>query len=262
MGKRAAYEPGVFCWADLATTDPEGAKAFYGGLFGWQAEDISIGDARSYTMLHLDGDYVGALYEMGAGRRERGVSPHWFSYVKADDVGRVAERARELGGSEIRAPFDIGNSGRAAVLQDPTGALFGAWEPLEHAGAVRVNDAGCLAWNELQTREPERASGFYSELFGWDLEPMEEEGKLVYALIKKDGWSNGGIMPMTEQHGNAPPYWLPYFTVASCDGAVSKVRELGGKVLAEPFEPGAGRISILSDPQGAVFAIFEGETDD
>jgi uncharacterized protein len=80
--------------------------------------------------------------------------------------------------------------------------------------------------------------------------------------IKNAGSSNGGIMPMTEQHGDAPPYWLAYFTVPSCDAAVARVRELGGGVLAGPLDLGAGRIAVVSDPQGAAFALFEGETDD
>ncbi len=80
--------------------------------------------------------------------------------------------------------------------------------------------------------------------------------------IRNGGTANGGILPMTEQHGNAPPHWLPYFTVPSCDGAVAKVRELGGDALVGPFDVPGGRISVVRDPQGAAFAIFEGETDE
>jgi len=69
-------------------------------------------------------------------------------------------------------------------------------------------------------------------------------------------------MPMAEQHGDTPPYWLAYFTVTSCDDAIAKARELGGEVLAGPIDLGAGRIAVLTDPQGAPFAFFEGETDD
>ena len=61
MGKRTRYEPGTFCWTDLATTDPEGVEAFYGGLFGWEAEDTPAGEAGTYTMLKVDGDEVCAL---------------------------------------------------------------------------------------------------------------------------------------------------------------------------------------------------------
>ena len=262
MGKRERYEPGTFCWVDLATTEPAGAKAFYGELFGWEAEDIPAGEAGTYTMLHLDGDEVCALYELDPGQREQGIPPHWFSYVRVENADATAARARELGGMVFGEAFDVLDAGRIASIQDPSGAMLAAWEPRAHIGASRVNDPGCLTWNELQTREPELAAVFYAGLFSWETEPIEEDGKLAYVMIKNAGSTNGGIMPMTEQQCDTPPYWLSYFTVPSCEGAVAKVRQLGGEVLAGPLDIGAGRIAVVRDPQGAAFALFEGETDD
>ena len=263
MGKRERYEPGTFCWADLVTTDPAGAKAFYGGLFGWEVDDMPAGESATYTMLRLGGDYVGGLYEMEPERRELGFPSHWFSYVSVESADEAAARAVELGGEAYGGAFDVMDAGRMAVVADPEGASFAAWEPRRHAGAGRVNDVGCMTWNELQTRDPETASAFYSGLFGWETEPMKEDGRLVYTTIKNAaGWANGGFMAMTEGRGDAPAHWLAYFTVASCDEAAGLARELGGAVLAGPMDLGAGRIAVLADPQGATFAIFEGETDD
>ena len=115
---------------------------------------------------------------------------------------------------------------------------------------------------DLATTDPAGAKAFYSGFFDWEMEPIEEGGKLAYVVIKNAGSSNGGIMPMTEQHGDAPPHWLAYFTVPSCEEAGARVRELGGGVLAGPLDLPAGRISVVHDPQGAMFALFEGETDD
>src|SRR3712207_52110 len=213
MGKWERCEPGSFCWADLATTDPAGAKAFYGELFGWEAEDMPAGEAGTYTMLRLDGDDIGGLYEMDEGQRERGVPPYWFFYVSVDDADAIASRARELGGTVYGEAFDVLDAGRMAVIQDPTGAMLGAWQPRAHIGASRVNDPGCFTWNELQTRDPETAAHFYAGLFGWETQPHEDNGKLAYVSIRNAEFSNGGIMPMTEQHGDAPPFWLTYFTV-------------------------------------------------
>jgi uncharacterized protein len=262
MGERERYEPGTFCWVDLMTTDSAGAKAFYGELFGWEAEYMPAGESATYTMLRFNGDYVCALYEMGAEGREQGTTPHWFPYVSVEDADATASRARELGGSVISEAFDVLDAGWMAVKGDPTGAVLGAWQPRAHIGARRVNDPGCMTWNELQSRDPESAAAFYAGLFGWETEPVKQNGSVVYVTIKNAGHSNGGIMPMTEQHGDAPPHWLTYFTVHSCDAAASKVRELGGEVVAGPLDLGAGRNAVVNDPQGAVFALFEGETDD
>lgn len=255
MGQRERYEPGTFCWVDLATPDSEDAKDFYGALFGWEAEDMPAGGGATYTMARLDGDYVCGLYEMDA-------RPHWFSYVSVESADAAVSRARELGGTVHGEAFDVLDSGRMAVIEDPTGATLGVWQPLGHIGAGRVNDPGCFTWNELQSREPERAAAFYAALFGWEMEPQKEEGKLAYVLTRNAGRTNGGILPLAERHGDAPPFWLTYFTVPACDAAAGKVRELGGEVHAGPLDLGAGRIAVVSDPQGAAFALFEGETDD
>jgi predicted enzyme related to lactoylglutathione lyase len=262
MGQREHYEPGTFCWVDLATTDPAGAKAFYTELFGWEAEDVPAGEKGTYSLLRLDGDEVCGLYKMDAGRREEGVPPHWLSHVSVEDADAVVSRVRELGGTVDGEVFDVGEYGRFAVVRDPSGAMLVAWQTGANGGARRVNDPGCMTWNELNTSEPERMAAFYAELFGWEMEAQREDGRLVYVLIKNAGNSNGGIMPMTEHHGDAPSFWLTYFTVPSSDAAVAKTRELGGDFMAGPMDLGAGRIAVLTDPQGAAFAVFEGETDD
>jgi uncharacterized protein len=262
VGKREHYEPGTFCWVDLQTTDPAGAKAFYTGLFGWEAEDMPAGDAGTYTMLSLEGDEVCAMYAMDPGQREQGIPPYWLSYVSVEDADATEARAGELGGTVYGGAFDVLDVGRMAIIGDPAGAMFVAWQPRAHIGARRVNDVGCMGWNELQTRDPEAAGEFYGGLFGWEIVPIEDDGRVVYTTVKNNGSQNGGFMPMAEQHGDAPSFWLPYFTVSSRDGAVEKVQELGGALLAGPLDLPSGKVAVVSDPQGAAFAIFEGETDD
>jgi predicted enzyme related to lactoylglutathione lyase len=158
MGKRTRYEPGTFCWIDFQTIDPESTKAFYSKLFGWQAVDMPVGNGTTYTMLTLDGDDVAALNEMDAEQREASIPPHWFSYISVADADETAAKARELGGTVFGEAFDVLDAGRMAIIQDPLGATFAAWQPKNHIGAGRVNDTGCLAWNELQTRDHEAAT--------------------------------------------------------------------------------------------------------
>jgi predicted enzyme related to lactoylglutathione lyase len=145
------------------------------------------------------------------------------------------------------------------VFADPAGAVLCVWEPRSHIGAGRVNDVGCMGWNGLQTRDSEAAGDFYGGLFGWESEPIEDDGRVVYTTIKNAGNQNGGFVPMS---GDAPSFWLPYFTVPSRNAAMEKARELGGTVLAGPLDLPSGKIAVLGDPQGAAFAIFEGETDE
>lgn len=257
MGKRERYEPGTFSWADLSTSDADGAKAFYGGLFGWEFEDNEIPGGGVYTMCHVQSDAVAAIVQQD---QQPG---HWNNYVSVANADETAAKAQQLGANVFEKPFDVMDAGRMAVFADPGGAMLCVWEPRDHIGAGRVNDPGCMGWNELQTRDPETAAAFYSALFGWKTERMEQDGATVYVTIKNQAdWMNGGMMPLSEQHGDAPSFWMTYFIVDSCDEAVARVKELGGGLLAGPIEPGAGRIAVVSDPQAAVFAVFEGETDE
>ncbi len=257
MGKRDRYEPGTFSWLDLSTSDVGSSKEFYGGLFGWEFRDDDVPGGGTYTMCHLGGDAVAAMM------RQDEQPGHWNSYVTVQNADETAARAKELGASMFEEPFDVMDSGRMAVFADPGGAELCVWEPRGHIGAGRVNDAGCMAWNELQTRDPGAAGAFYAELFGWKLDPIEQDGATVYVTVKnRVGWSNGGFMPMDEQRGDTPSFWMAYFSIPSCDEAVSRAQELGGGLLAGPMEPGMGRIAVLSDPQGAVFAVFEGDVDE
>jgi predicted enzyme related to lactoylglutathione lyase len=158
----------------------------------------------------------------------------------------------------------MSSAGLIGVVIDPTGAMLFLWQPKEHIGAGRVNEPGCLTWNELGTTDPDAAAGFYTELFGWGTETMEGPGG-AHTILKVGERSNGGIREQSSDERNAgmPPNWLPYIAVESADAAVAKAEELGGGVLMRPMDlPNQGRIAALRDPQGAAFAAAEGETDD
>lgn len=253
MGDRESYAAGTFSWADLGTTDAAAAKGFYIRVFGWEAVDEPAGDAGTYTRFKLDGRDVAALYEMGEEERAQ-LPPHWSSYVTVEDVDGVAARARELGGEVLAEPFDVMDAGRMGVIRDPAGANLHLWQASGHIGAGRVNDPGCMVWNELASPDPDRARAFFGELFGWAAEP-DETG---YATIKRGDDLNGGIRPL--QPGE-PPNWLVYFTATACDEAASAIADAGGDVITGPVDIALGRIAVASDPQGATFAVFEGEVD-
>jgi len=242
-------------WILRPQTRAEVAKAFYGDLLGWEFRDDEI-PGGIYTTGYGRSDAVGAIDEQDEH------PPHWNNYVSVMSAEESVARAKQLGARILEEPFDVAGFGRLAVLADPGGAVLCVWEPRAHIGAGRVNDVGCMAWNELQTRDLEAAGDFYGGLFGWEIEPIEDDGMLVYATIKNAGNQNGGFMPMTAQHGDAPSFWLPYFTVSSRDAAVENALGLGGTVLAGPMDLPSGKIAILGDPQGAAFAVFEGETDE
>jgi predicted enzyme related to lactoylglutathione lyase len=259
MGERTEYTPGAFSWADLTTPDQDAAKAFYSALFGWQITDMPVDESSSYSMAALDGKPVAAITPQPQQQRDNGVPPLWNSYITVQDADAAVERAKELG-ANIHAPaFDVMQAGRTAVIQDPQGAYLLVWQPRDHIGARLVNAPGALCWNELGSPDMEGSARFYGELFGWKTTPME--GDMPYlVIVNSDGRSNGGIRPPMPP--GAPPSWLVYFAVEDIDAAVAKVTELGGAVLGEPTDIGIARIAVVTDPQGGVLALYDGNLDD
>ena len=258
MAERTKYTAGTFSWTDLATTDQDGAKQFYGQLFGWDAVDNPVGDGMVYSMMQIGGKDVAAISTQPDQQREAGVPPLWNSYVTVDSADAAADRAQKLGAMVHAPAFDVMDVGRMAVIGDPQGAFFMVWEPKRHIGASLVNAPGALAWNELATPDMDASAEFYRELFGWQIEPMEGGG-MPYLLIQNGGQSNGGIRPAQETE---PTYWLVYFGSGDVDGDLAKASELGGNALVGAMDIGMGTIGVVQDPQGAVFALFAGQFDD
>ena len=258
MGERTHYKPGTFCWVGLATSDPAAATAFYTSLFGWSAEELRAGEAGTLTMLRLGAADVAILYRQQPRARAVGAPPHWTSYISVEDADATARRAGELGGAAVfREPFDVRDAGRVAAVQDPTGAIVSLWQPRSRIGAALVNDVGALCWNELATSDLERAKAFFTQLLGWEYE-TDEGG---YVSIMNAGRLNGGMRVQLEQERGVPPSWLPYFTVQEAEDAARRAAELGARPLVPITESHAGRFTVLADPQGAAFALFEGDTD-
>ena len=94
MGERSEYAPGTFCWSELASSDQDAAKAFYGELLGWEADDRPVGEGAYYSMQLVDGKPVAAIAAQPQQQRDAGVPPLWNSYVSVDRRGRGG-RARE-----------------------------------------------------------------------------------------------------------------------------------------------------------------------
>src|SRR5688572_19953993 len=112
MRETPQYSPGTFCWVELATSDSEAAKKFYTELFGWSFTDNPMGPDMVYTMLKRDGKDVGALFKMDAEMTSQGIPPNWLSYVSVTNADESAGKARELGATLLKEPFDVFTVGR------------------------------------------------------------------------------------------------------------------------------------------------------
>jgi predicted enzyme related to lactoylglutathione lyase len=258
MSERTSYAPGTPCWIDLGTPDVEAAARFYGGLFGWSVEEGEGSEQTGgYRQATLRGKPVAGVMPL----KQEGQPPAWSTYVSVEDADAATARVREAGGSVLVEPMDVLDLGRMAVFADPGGAVFGVWQPGAFVGAEIVNEANALVWNELNTRDVPAAREFYSAVFGWGHDEREFETG-AYVSLKLGDDSVAGILDITGRvPDEVPSNWLAYFAVDDVDAVVGKATETGGKVVFGPQDlTEVGRVAVLEDPWGAVFALFNPNT--
>ena len=256
MVEVTAYEPGTPSYIDLATTDLNAAKSFYGALFGWDATDMPAGDQGIYTMLSKNGKDVAGLYELSPEMAAAGVPPNWTTFITVADVDAAVEAVRAAGGAVVTEPFDVMTSGRMAVAQDPSGATFAMWQAKQSIGSYLINEPGALMWNELQTNDTAGAESFYAEVFGWKAETTDMPGG-PYTSFQVGDRAVAGMMEIRPEWGPVPPNWSIYLAVADCDASIEKAVSLGATLEMEPMDVSeAGRFALLQDPQGAYFYIM------
>lgn len=248
------YPNGLFSWVDLTTTDTEAAKAFYTGLFGWEAVDMPTDVGTVYTMLQIDGKNVAGLGPMPPNMPE-GTPAYWASYVKHDDVDSIMDKVTAAGGQVVMPAMDVMEEGRMAIMQDPAGAMLGVWQPKNHIGAQLVNMPNALVWNELQTKDLSAAKDFYVEIFGWGTHTMDNG----YVTVAQDERMQAGMMQIGDDWPEGTPSnWQVYFMTDDVEAMAKKVTDLGGAVMVPPTSAGEmGRFIVVADPQGGVFTIME-----
>ncbi len=244
---------GLFGWVDLVTTDVDAAKAFYSGMFGWDLEDMPTPMGPSYTMCSLGGKMVAGMGPQPPGMAEQGAPSMWNSYVIVEDLDATCVAVEAAGGVVVMPAMDVMTQGRMAMIADPSGAVCGLWQPMDHQGAEMFNVPGALAWNELETRDLAAALPFYAEVFGWTYVDGDESGYQVINLESKQGddKSNGGAMTMPPGvPEEAPSFWAVYFAVDDCEAGAEKVESLGGTIVVPMMAMGPGTFVGFEDPTG------------
>jgi len=260
MSERDLYQPGVPCWVDALVPDPARAMEFYGRLLGWEFEGPGP----------MPGDPPGEYFVARVrGRDVAGIGSQppdvpvvaWSTHVSVASAAEAAQAAHSAGGEVIRPAFDAPPAGRLAVLADPSGAAFGAWQPIDRHGAQLVNAPSAWAMSILHTPDPDAAKDFYRDVFGWESEPFGPG----LTLFRLPGYVGGepaqpvprdvvAVMAPLEDEAT-PAHWSVGFWVNDADQVAEQAPRLGGQVIAAPFDAGAMRQAVLADPDGAAFSV-------
>lgn len=247
MPDKTSYQPGEPSWCDLSSPDTDASAAFYGALFGWSATEGQP-DFGGYRTFGKEGKDVAGLGPIMAPDQQ----PAWTCYFSVDDAQKYADLATEHGGTLLGGPHDVGDLGIMTVVADPTGAVFGTWQPKQMTGAQVVLEDGAHAWTELSTRDQGLAQPFYRALFGWEPQTSPD-----YTEFRLGETTVAGCMDMPESVPEAvPSFWMPYFGSADPKSGAQKAASLGGEVMVAEMDFPGGTFSVVRDPHGCAFGLL------
>lgn len=288
--ERTTYLPGVPCMVDTEQPDPLAAAEFYGGLFGWEFEDMVPPDVdEHYLVGTLNGLTVSAVASPTPGAAPADAAPTWNTYVSVADADATVAHAVKLGAEVTMDPFDVGppgsTAGRLAAIVDPDGAPIRFWQPGERQGTQLVNAPASWQSSDLNTATPATASAFYGALFGWETMTMGFGGEesTVWrrpgygdflaegdpdvherhaAIGAPEGFSDtiGWLAAVTDDavaSSRALPYWSVTFGVGDTNATVERAVSLGAEIVSPPVDELGGmvRTATIRDPQGAELIV-------
>lgn len=246
--KRTAGEP---TWLDLSTPDLEVAKDFYRQVFGWDYVDTGA-DFGHYHFAQTQARNVAGVGPIWP--PDSPMPSVWTIYFASDDAAGDAARVKALGGQVITEPMAISDSGVMAICADPTGAVFGLWQAINHIGSAVEYEHGSMAWCEVNTRDSAAACDFYGSLLNASANKMEG---MDYHIMQRGEMMLCGVLQMDANWEGIPPHWMGYFAVDHTDSTIERAVAVGGKLMVPAFDTAYGRMAVLSDPAGATFSIVQ-----
>jgi len=256
---------GKVVWHDLITDVPEASKHFYEELFGWEFEQVDIGqglfNSVDYTLIRHNGRLIGGMVDQAHLKTSEDIS-QWISLISVADVDAATAAVTAAGGTVITTPVNLAKRGRSAVVADPQGALFtllqtNSRDPLDEAEA----EVGGFLWNELWTEDIDAAADFYKQLAGYSDEANTLQDNVEidreYRLLSSQDKPRVGIMKIPIE--DLQPIWVSYLRIedaAALDAIVARVEDLGGAILLDPQDREiGGRVALIAGPSGAGIAL-------
>ena len=260
----ADVDTGAFIWYELMTPDPDGAKAFYDAVIGWDVAPRDAGNTdMDYRMIRRsDGGMAGGVLALSQQMQDGGARPGWYGYVHVADVDAAKQAFEEAGGA-VHLDQTMEGVGRMALVTDPHGAPLyvmtptpTADDPDARSDAFDYEKAEHFRWNDLQSDDPDSALALFSGVFGWQKTgtmPMGEMGDYTF-IGRRPGDMIGAVMkrsPLTPRS-----MWTYYIGVDDIDRAARAVQDGGGRIVQGPDQIPGGEFSATgTDPQGIVFGL-------
>jgi uncharacterized protein len=246
--------PGKLVWADLFTTDPDGATKFYCGLLGWTATTLDQ-KGKGYTVFSNDGRPVAGL----APRSVSGANhpSRWIGYFAVTDIASALEAVNKDGGAVHAPSRNFPDRGYQAIIADKDAIPIGLLQSSSGDPPDTAEQPGDWNWFELYVTNPKGSADFYRDAIGFDVAPETNSDRKSDFVLSSAGQSRGGIAPLPDGDG-IKPSWLGVIRVADLDSTLAKVPGLGGEVLVAPHSIEFGsRFAIILDSTGGTIGLVQ-----
>ncbi len=246
-------------WFSLSTPDPQAAKDFYTGLFGWEWADVPMSGGNTYHMaIRNDANIAG----MSENDDIHGIMGVWVNSVYVEDAEETVQRIKTNGGSALTEPHNADGWGITATVATPEGAVFGLWQSLKGYGADVFGKPASVCWTEYHTHDLSAAKEFYTAVFGASFEamnvPADDGSGAEFTLTMLS--INGEQMPCAFAElpdSTTPASWATYFMTDDIHAAVAKARSLGADLVLGVIDVPPGSLAALTDPQGVRFSLWQ-----
>ena len=243
-------DAGRFVWHDLMTENMASSQTFYRLAFGWEFQTIREAEP-AYAVIKYASEYIGGMVTVKRRDPAEPVS-QWLSYIAVNDPDAAVRAATAEGARVLKAPFDVANVGRAAIIADPQGAPVG-FARFSKPRPDHMPVAGAWLWADYVATDTAAAMAFYGKIVGYGNEQVENQGNAVYHVLTL-GKPRAGLFknPFEGVRAN----WLPYILVDDPADLATRVQQLGGTILVAPRpDLRKGTLAIVADPGGAVIAL-------
>jgi uncharacterized protein len=243
---------GAPTWIDLTSSDLDRAKDFYGRVFGWTFESAGP-EYGGYINAAKDGHPVAGLM---ANNPEWQSPDRWTTYFRTADVNATVSALTAAGGLVGIEPMEVPAKGFMSMATDPSGAVFGLWQPLEHRGFEVIGEAGAPVWHQLTTRNYRAAVDFYRKVLGWRTEQVSDTDEFRYTTARFGDQQLLGVMDGAKfLPDGVPSNWVTFFGAEDVDKTLHVITANAGTVLRPAEDTPYGRLAAAADPTGAVFNL-------
>jgi uncharacterized protein len=249
------HRPGKLVWADLFTTDPDGATKFYCSLLGWTAAPVEQ-KGKDYMVFSNNGRPVAGL----APRSVRGANhpSRWIGYYSVTDIDATLALVTKDGGT-VRAPSrNFPDRGFQAIVSDKDTVPIGLIQSSSGDSPDNEPAPGDWNWFELYVSSPKVTSDFYHDAIGFDVAPETNSNRKSDFVLLTAGQARGGVAPLPAGD-DVKPSWLGVIRVADLDKTLALVPGLGGEVLVAPHPTSefGSRFAIILDSTGGTVGLVQ-----